>query len=310
MSLSTSASKSWSHDRVDLIIGVIFRFLAQLPQFDEDWSAIEQEALRYTKNAVLLKSTPFTECSTAQIDQLAPATRTRLRPLGIPIPQETQLPAASHTLANLLFSDAIFEGAAVALQSSRAWIETSRHVLTIFKQEASSRTINDQILISASTIAQNLIIRFPELDEALRIRHGLADERGMVEVGDSTHEVYSWVTVHQGVDIPPQLVAPGVLLHGKLDSVAGIMAASMVDEDLNAGRRLLNGNANLNPSNFANITEAKSLAIITKPAYNQAYGQGVAICIYAKKNSVINIVTNGLLWSFIQVRDPLQSLNT
>ncbi|KAF7364024.1 hypothetical protein MSAN_01061100 [Mycena sanguinolenta] len=247
---------------------------------------------------VLATSTPFSEAASVA-SQLVDQPRRIHTDSRAPIPP--QLQGAPATLADVLCNNLIFSEAATALQQCPMWVKTSRHVQ--LHLEVSSRTVIDSILIWASDIAQDLIIRFPELDESLQLRHGFGPQKGTVKIGDQVHDIHSWVALHQGITIPPQIVSPGVSLHGKLNYVAGILDASMVDEDLNDGKRLrnLNVSTGLQRANFVNITEANSLNIMAQH-YDQALGEGAAICAYADRNSTVDVLTNGFLWSFIQVQ--------
>ncbi|KAJ6501901.1 hypothetical protein C8R45DRAFT_1091827 [Mycena sanguinolenta] len=215
---------------VDLILDVVLQHFRGLPQFggQDQWTRIAQSASQYARET---KSTPFSEAASAA-DQLADQPTRIHTDSRAPIPP--QLQGGLATLADVLCNEPIFSEATTALQNCPLWVKTLRHVQLHFK--ASSRTVIDSILIWASDIAQNLIIRFPELDKSLQLRHGFGDQKGAVEIDDQVHDIHSWVALHQGITVPPQILSPGVSFHGKLNYVVGILDASMVDEDLNDGK--------------------------------------------------------------------------
>ncbi|KAJ6550866.1 hypothetical protein DFH09DRAFT_1168483 [Mycena vulgaris] len=172
--------------------------------------------------------------------------------------------------------------------------------------ETSSRTAIDLVLLTAIDLAQQQIAEKQDVDEALRARHSLNGPKLCVADG---REVGSWVVLHQEVDIPGQPLLPGLALHGILDYLIGVVAASdavdalsntsfLTTAGLYANRDVLQHSG----KSLASVQEAKSWKKMdSKKAWAQVTAQGAALCVLTKRPSVINTLTDGVRWQFVRV---------
>ncbi|KAJ6550870.1 hypothetical protein DFH09DRAFT_1366626 [Mycena vulgaris] len=185
--------------------------------------------------------------------------------------------------------DDLYVEAAAALRKNVLWRGVQEHV--VMDNETSSRTAIDLILLTAVNIAQQQIAEKQDVDEALRA-------------------LGSWVVLHQEVDIPDQLLLPGVALHGILDYLVGVVSARAVGNAFKSEKSFLTKNGLYAPSNalqhigksLASVLEAKARKTMdTEKAWARVTAQGAALCMFTKRPSVINTLTDGLRWQFVHV---------
>ncbi|KAJ7449580.1 hypothetical protein FB451DRAFT_1287331 [Mycena latifolia] len=194
-------------------------------------------------------------------------------------------------------SDRIYHEAAATLQNNVLWKSVQEHV--VIDNETSCRTAIDLVLLTAVDLAQQQIAEKQDVDEALRARHLLTGPKCPDSDG---REVGSWVVLHQKVDIPEQLLLPGIALHGILDYLLGVVSASNDSHLTNLGLYVPPDLVQYIGKSLASIVDAKaSIAMDNKKAWAQVTAQGAALCVLTKRPSVINILTDGLRWQFVRV---------
>ncbi|KAJ7471955.1 hypothetical protein FB451DRAFT_311656 [Mycena latifolia] len=188
------------------------------------------------------------------------------------------------------------EQAATALLNNELWKGVQEHV--VVQNETGCRTIIDLVLIAVIAMAQREVASNDSLDQDLSQRHGFPDDQ------KKYHGVQSRILLHQEVEIPDQDLKVGLAFHGFLAYMVAIIPRRMLIPKREKPTLVGAGITGLlSPKTIANsiayIQEAKSLSTMESAEDGaQVIVQGAAMCVLTKRPTVINVLTNGIFWTF------------
>ncbi|KAJ6576678.1 hypothetical protein DFH09DRAFT_1361569 [Mycena vulgaris] len=189
--------------------------------------------------------------------------------------------------------------AATALLDNALWTGVQKHV--VVQNETRGRTIIDLVLVAAIEMAQDEVASNDFVDKSLSKRHGFDVDDKKKYPG-----VQSWILLYQEVNIPDQDLKVGLSCHGILNYMVAIVPKKMFIPNRLGGKTKLVGtgiSGLLSPERIAKsiayIQEAKSLTTMESiEAEAQVIVQEATICRFTKRSTVINVLTNGIFWTF------------
>ncbi|KAJ7282100.1 hypothetical protein C8J57DRAFT_1219840 [Mycena rebaudengoi] len=287
-------------DAESICRSILDRLRQQLSTIDDDeWETVTAAMLadpNLTKTSVTSK--PFTEAHPFFSDLFQdPEDRIKLIE-----DQKSAIPQCAAAPPDAAANP--YEEAAATLRANPIWKSIREHV--VMDNETSSRTVIDLIVLTAVELAQRCISEQAEVDERVCGRHHLTGPKWSSDVNG--RPVGSRVVLHQEVDIPGQPLLPGVALHGILDYLLGVVPADHVKEAFIPTQNSL--------SYIGRSLASILVTTIDSPkAWSQVTAQGAALCVLAKRKSVINALTDGNKWIFVNISKtpdqapPLQTPN-
>ncbi|KAJ7643468.1 hypothetical protein DFH06DRAFT_1333708 [Mycena polygramma] len=182
---------------------------------DDQWAKVSEKVLEDPELPGTAFSRPFTAALPFFKDMFE-------EPNLINVPQ----PAESLSSSD---SPDPYEEAANNLRSNPLWQGLQDHL--VMETEASCRSAIDLVMLSAVTLAQQLITSNPELNAEILERHSLPsidDLRSSLPDTRRDDAVGARVVVHQEVAIPPQQVLPNLAFHGVLDYTTSFVSTEQV----------------------------------------------------------------------------------
>ncbi|KAF7304265.1 hypothetical protein HMN09_00827800 [Mycena chlorophos] len=204
----------------------------------------------------------------------------------------------SQRIAKYLQDDDLWAARMKQYEEGPMWQLPLRH--TLHGNESTARIAVDAKILDCLQMSQQMIFDEHELDDSLRASYSLWKNKASVD--DKTS--FAYLILQPEMKIPEQEIAnTGVRLHGTLDYAVKVVSTAAVSEQLNQGKMLKRnqvfGAMELSRDSVACITtfdDPKSM--------QQAISQAAAQLCRSRsgRESIVNILTDGLLWQFIHVR--------
>ncbi|KAJ7503306.1 hypothetical protein B0H11DRAFT_2357385 [Mycena galericulata] len=224
-------------------------------------------------------------------------------------PEELDLLPDPHSemdsVGELVIKDlGVYREAAERLEENDLWKAAKSHLS--LASNTGCRTLIDMVLLSAVQIAQQLIIDDDVVDKDLAGRHSF--KQRPVKLPGIGKEIRNWILLEHDVAVPDLDVKPNVVVHGILDYVVGVVATdakvcARIDTSDHRWafdrERGLSGTDSLRRNTVATVSAVKSLNTFDSEA--QALVQGAAMCILERRDSVLNILSDGVYWAFYVV---------
>ncbi|KAF7292988.1 hypothetical protein MIND_01198100 [Mycena indigotica] len=288
--------------------------IPDIPNITEKLATLQNKAIEAARVQFSSNSHPFTDSSRFLKDVFQEGTGSQF--ITISTGTETITPSStlsypSRVLADILLTSSIFKERAAAFQNCtecHLWDKLRKHARIELSER--HRSLTDPVLTTAAAICQEIIAENQVIDEDLKERYALQGPTTKYSSGSSSEptDISAWVVLDQEVAIPSQCVATGINFHGTLDHVMTIVNAEDALACINAGQRLSMDSSYL-PTNMAlNVTEAKAMDSMNgKATKDQVLSEGAAVCVFTRRNAVVNALTNGLQWRFYLIRKTPQS---
>ncbi|KAJ7080921.1 hypothetical protein B0H15DRAFT_855519 [Mycena belliarum] len=194
------------------------------------------------------------------------------------------------------------EAETAELLRNSLWHGMNDHVVT--NNGTGCRTAIDMILLTAIQTAQRHVESDDETDFSLSQRHGFGDARKC----DGSRSRF---LLYREAKIPDQDVRVGLACHGTLDYVVAVIPrqelAPQKSRSPFIGTQIVPScfpPSSIAAQSMAYIHEAaKSLldTDITREDEAEVLLQGAALCVLTKRETVINVLTNGTDWIFYAI---------
>ncbi|KAJ6584102.1 hypothetical protein DFH09DRAFT_266625 [Mycena vulgaris] len=205
-----------------------------------------------------------------------------------------------------------YQQAADALIKNPLWVRVKKHVLV--KNETGCRTVIDMVVLAAIDIAQQELSSDPTLDNEVCERYEFQRPERPKRCLPSD-KLRSWILMNQEVTIPDQDLKAGLAFHGIPDYMVSVVNAAKVHPFPTRFLRALEAGVyssdTVKGHGVASIMEAKSHSTMdSSDARAQVLVQGAALCVYTKRRTVVNVLTDGTMWKFHTVsKTPDEELN-